>query len=274
MAKVLTAISRDSPASPLSVNVSDTFSFAGTPTLTGGGGVQRYDFRWEVDPGSGYVPISGSTGLTTANTNPLVNTNSQSQNSITVTCAEAGSYTIRMAGAPTSGGSYTVFSATQTVEVALAGVTGTMAAQESGADSAAASGSVAVSGSLAVSESGSDTFAGNGSVQSDSVTGTMAATESGSDAASVSGTVAVNGSWSAIESGGDTASFAGMTLLRGLLAASETGSDAASLSGTVAISGSMALVEVGADDFTGSGPVIRKKRRLGLRPGIRTLGRL
>lgn len=275
MAKVLTAISLNSPASPLNVNVNDTFSFAGTPTLSGGGGVQRYDFRWEVDSGGGFVPISGSTGLTTANTNPLVNTNSQAQNAITVTCAEAGSYTIRMAGAPTSGGSYTIFSATQSVTVTLAAITGTMAAQESGSDAAAASGTVTVAGAMAASESGSDTFAGTGG-SSGSVTGTLAATESGTDSASATGAVAVNGAGSAVESGGDTATFAGMTLLRGLLAASEAGSDAASVSGAVAITGTMALVEVGADDFTGTGPVNSKKcrRSTRLQTGTRTLGRL
>lgn len=117
MAKVLTSISRDSPASPLNAGVNDTFSFAGTPTLTGSGGVQRYDFRWMVNSGSGYVPMSGSTGLTVSGTNPIVNTNSQAQQSITVTCAQAGSYTVRMEGAPTTGGAYTVLSPAQTVTV-------------------------------------------------------------------------------------------------------------------------------------------------------------
>jgi hypothetical protein len=74
--------------------------------------------KWEVDAGAGFVTIASSgTGLTTADTNPLVNSNSASANSITVDCAEAGSYTIRVSGAPTSGGSYTVVSSTQTVEV-------------------------------------------------------------------------------------------------------------------------------------------------------------
>lgn len=118
MAKVLSSISRDAPASPVEANVSDTFAFSGTPTFSGGGGVQRYDFKWQVDGGGGYVTIGASgTGLITADTNPVSNTNSQSQHSITVTCDEAGTYTVRMAGAPTSGGSYTVLSATQTVTV-------------------------------------------------------------------------------------------------------------------------------------------------------------
>lgn len=118
MAKVLNSISLDAPAAPVTANISDTFAFTGTPGFGGGGGVQRYDFKWEVDDGGGFVTIGASgTGLITADTNPLVNSNSQTANSITVTCDQAGSYTIRMAGAPTSGGSYTVLSATQTVEV-------------------------------------------------------------------------------------------------------------------------------------------------------------
>ena len=118
MAKVLTDITVDNPTGAISVAPSDTFAFTGTPVLTGGGGVQRYDFKWEVDSGGGYVTIASSgTGLTTADTNPVINTNSQSANSITVTCTDAGTYTIRMVGAPTSGGSYTVISATRSVTV-------------------------------------------------------------------------------------------------------------------------------------------------------------
>lgn len=124
MAKVLTSISLDAPASPVSAGVNDTFAFSGTPGFTGSGGVQRYDFKWEVNDGGGYVTIGASgTGLITAGTNPIVNTNSQTQNSITVTCDQAGSHTIRMVGAPVSGGAYTVLSATQTVEVSSGPVT-------------------------------------------------------------------------------------------------------------------------------------------------------
>lgn len=118
MAKTLNSISLDAPSSPVSAAVSDTFSFQGTPGFTGTGGVNRYDWKWEVDSGGGYVTIASSgTGLTTSDTNPLVNSNSQTANSITVTCTDAGSYTIRMAGAPATGGSYTVFSSTQSVTV-------------------------------------------------------------------------------------------------------------------------------------------------------------
>ena len=126
MAKVLNSISLDAPTSPVTANANDTFAFTGTPSFTGTGGVQRYDFKWEVDDGGGYVTIAASgTGLITSGTNPVINTNSQAAQSITVTCDQAGSYTIRMAGAPTSGGSYTVLSSTQTVTVSAGAITGT-----------------------------------------------------------------------------------------------------------------------------------------------------
>jgi len=123
MAKVLDSISFDAPTGPITPAVSDTFSFTGTPGFTGSGGVQRYDFKWEVDGGGGYVTIAASgTGLITAGTNPVTNSNSQAAQSITVTCDAAGSYTIRMVGAPTTGGSYTVLSSTETVTVSAAPV--------------------------------------------------------------------------------------------------------------------------------------------------------
>src|SRR3990167_8284063 len=89
MAKVLSSISFNAPAAPVSANVSDIFAFSGTPGFTGTGGVQRYDFKWEVDDGGGYVTIAAATGLTTAGTNPVSNTNSQAAQSITVTGTNA-----------------------------------------------------------------------------------------------------------------------------------------------------------------------------------------
>lgn len=118
MAKVLTSISLDAPTGTVSASVDDTFAFSGTPGFTGTGGVQRYDFQWQVDGGAGYVTMGASgTGLITADANPVTNSNGATQKSITVSCESAGSYTIRMAGAPITGGAYTIFSSTQTVEV-------------------------------------------------------------------------------------------------------------------------------------------------------------
>lgn len=168
MAKVLTSISLDAPASPVSASISDTFAFTGTPTLTGGGGVQRYDFKWEVNDGGGWVTIGASgTGLITAGTNPVVNTNSQSANSITVSCDEAGSYSIRMVGAPVSGGLYTVLSSTQSVTVSAVTITGAgvIAAQSASMSGFGVSGSVG-SGVLAAAAAA---LSGSGTV-SDPVT--------------------------------------------------------------------------------------------------------
>ena len=131
MARVLNSITVVAPTGSITPVVDDTFAFTGTPGFTGSGGVQRYDFKWEVDDGGGYVTIAATgTGLITAGTNPLVNSNSASVNSITVTVEAEGSYTIRMVGAPATGGSYTVTSATRSVEVAASelGIYGTFAA--------------------------------------------------------------------------------------------------------------------------------------------------
>src|SRR3990167_10881148 len=118
MAKTLNSISRDAPAAPVTAAPADTFAFSGTPGFSGTGGVTRYDFKWEVDDGGGYVTIASSgTGLISSGTNPVTNSNGTAQKTITVTCDQAGTYTIRMVGAPATGGSYTVLSTTQTVTV-------------------------------------------------------------------------------------------------------------------------------------------------------------
>lgn len=95
----------------------------------------------------------------------------------------------------------------QTVTVtvgAAADIAGTLAAQESGADTAAASGAVVVSGTMAASEAGADGFAASGIIGSSDIIGNVAALESGADSIVVSGVVIVSGSMAAVESGGDT----------------------------------------------------------------------
>jgi hypothetical protein len=238
MARVLNSITLDAPASPVSADVSDTFPFTGTPGFTGGGGVQRYDFKWQVDSGGGYVTIGASgTGLITADTNPVINTNSSSPNSITVSCDQPGSYTIRMVGAPTSGGSYTVLSSTQTVEVAAAAIIGDLAATE-GPDTAAASGTVAwapIEGDIAVTEA-ADIAAFSGDVV---VSGDLAATE-GPDVLAASGTVAdpaITGDL-AVTEGADSAALAGDVIVGGVLASSDV-TDTAALVGAVVVSGGL-----------------------------------
>ena len=68
---------------------------------------------------------------------------------------------------------------------AAAAITGTLAATETGADVAAATGDVLVQGTLAATESGSDTCAATGRVL---VQGVLAAVETGQDGASGEGT--------------------------------------------------------------------------------------
>lgn len=222
MAKTLTAVTLSAPAAPVNASVGNTFTFTATPTLAGTGGVNRYDLKFEVNGGAGYATIA-ATGLTTANTNPATNLNANGATSITVTCATAGNYTIRISGAPTTGGAYTLTSGTQTVAVTLAGITGTMAAAEGGSDVYAASGTVAVTGSLDATEAGADVSAVTGVV---AISGSFAVPESGSDIFTASGSVgAVSGILSVSEIGIDVFSGSGSIIVSGALAALETGTD-------------------------------------------------
>ena len=114
------------------------------------------------------------------------------------------------------------------------GISGSLAATESGSDTFNANGSVLVAGSLAATESGSDIFAASGTVGTPAVTGTLAATESGSDTFSATGSVLVSGTLAATESGSDTFAATGtIAQIFGSLAASESGSDTFAADGTV-----------------------------------------
>lgn len=131
-------------------------------------------------------------------------------------------------------------------------VQGTLAATESGADTASMAGKVAVKGTLAASEAGADTAAIAGTVK---VTGTLAAAESGADTASMAGQVKVQGSLAASESGADVAAMAGQVKVQGTLAASESGADTAAFSGKAAVTGTLAATESGADTAAMTGQV-------------------
>lgn len=152
------------------------------------------------------------------------------------------------------------------------GITGTLAATESGSDTASIAGVVKVQGSLSVSETGNDTSAIAGTVLvagslaaaetgSDTVaivggsvaTGSINATETGSDTASATGVVLVQGSLSVAETGSDTANVSGAVLVAGSLAASETGADAAAISGVALVQGAMSVSETGDDTFSATG---------------------
>lgn len=128
-------------------------------------------------------------------------------------------------------------------------VAGALAVTETGADTAALAGDVLIDGALAAVESGADTAAFSGAVP---VVGTLAATETGSDTAALAGYVPVLGLLAATETGADTAALAGegVTIASGSLAAIESGSDTAALTGAILVSGVLAATEIGADTAT------------------------
>lgn len=95
------------------------------------------------------------------------------------------------------------------VPAAGGAITGTLAASESGADTAAIAGAVRVAGALAASESGADTASIAGSVGSGTITGALAASESDADTAALAGVVRILGALASSESGSDTASIDG-----------------------------------------------------------------
>lgn len=134
----------------------------------------------------------------------------------------------------------------RTYAVSASGVTGTLAAAESGADTAALAGDVYVAGSVAAAESGADIASLSGAVR---VVGALAATESGSDSAAIAGAVRTQGALAAVETGADTAAVAGVVRTQGVLSATETGSDTALIVGDVASApiGTLHAVETGSD---------------------------
>lgn len=124
------------------------------------------------------------------------------------------------------------------------GITGTLAATETGGDTAAISGQIIVSGTLAAAESGADTAAITGDVI---VAGTLAATEAGADTAAITGDVIVSGSLAATEAGVDTATITGVVVVAGSLAATEAGNDTATITGGAVAAGTLAATEAGDD---------------------------
>lgn len=136
-------------------------------------------------------------------------------------------------------------------------ITGSLAATESGSDTAAFAGDVYVAGSLAATEIGTDTTSLSGAVL---VQGALSATETGSDTAEFTGSASgiITGALAATESGADAAALSGVVLVAGTLAATESGADTAAFSGiaTGAIAGSLAAIESGADVAALSGAVL------------------
>lgn len=133
------------------------------------------------------------------------------------------------------------------------GITGTLAATESGSDAISSSGTVLVEGALTVTETGSDTAVLAGAVLVD---GDLAATETGSDTAVIQGGAVATGDLDATEAGSDTAALAGTVLVEGELSVSEVGSDTAALVGTVLVEGALSVSEAGSDTSAISGLVL------------------
>lgn len=158
---------------------------------------------------------------------------------------------LALVGAAAASGSTGTLAATESGSdtaalVGVALVDGSLAATESGSDVAALIGVALVSGTLAATETGDDAAVIAGSVLAQ---GTLAATESGSDVAAIEG-VTVNvatGSLAATESGSDTAEIAGVVLARGTLAANDSGEDTAAITGVALVSGTLDATEAGSD---------------------------
>lgn len=132
------------------------------------------------------------------------------------------------------------------------GITGDLAAIESGSDTLVSTGVVVVSGALSATESGSDSLASTGSVL---VSGLLSATEAGSDTfAAVGGSVVVtSGTLDATESGSDTFAASGVVPVAGSLSATESGSDTLAADGGLIVSGALAATEAGSDTFAAIG---------------------
>lgn len=135
---------------------------------------------------------------------------------------------------------------------APAAIEGDVVAEESGADTLAATGSVVVAGSLAAAETGADTFAATGGAVA---TGTLAAGEAGADALVGTGKVLVAGSLAATETAHDTFSASGAGLVAGTLAAVESGADTITVAGKVVVSGALSVSETGTDTWAATGAV-------------------
>ncbi|WP_286237979.1 hypothetical protein [Neptuniibacter halophilus] len=253
MAQSLQSVSLTSPASDPNIDTGNSFTMSAAMTWGGGhGGNETVELHFEYSSTSGGpyadIPVSGSE-LTTSSTNPVSVTSSPA--SITVSGSGAGTYYVRARGI---GGS-TFSSAEQVVTVNQGAITGSLNAQESGSDTASASGSVLLNGSLAVQESGADTALMPGTVLID---GSLAAQENGADIASFNGTVsdpAITGALSAQESGTDAAAFSGSATVTGTFSVQDGPADSASLSGSVDITGGLSAQESGGDSASITGGV-------------------
>ncbi len=144
---------------------------------------------------------------------------------------------------------------TATVSVATS-VSSALSAMEAGADAAALEGAIVVSGSIGPTEVGEDTAAASGGV---AIAGFLAAGEAGQDSASASGIVgdvpagSVIGTLSATEAGQDSVAISGVIVATGEVSAHEGGKDLAEAVASVAVSGAVSVQEAGEDQAQGAG---------------------
>ena len=55
MAKTLSSVTLTAPAGAINANAGDTFTFTATPGFSGTSAVNRYDLKFEVNNGGGFV---------------------------------------------------------------------------------------------------------------------------------------------------------------------------------------------------------------------------
>ena len=141
---------------------------------------------------------------------------------------------------------------------AAAGITGTMASQDSGADSFTASGGVAIAGTMSAQDTGSDSFSASGTISDPAISGTMASQDAGADTFASSGQLPIAGTMAVLESGGDSFAATGAVAIAGSMSVQEAGSDTFAATGSLAsaITGTMAAQETGSDTVAAGGKVL------------------
>jgi hypothetical protein len=113
----VSSVALTQPASDPNINEGGTFTHGGQITKALHGGLD-YNMHWQWDQGTGtWTDITGSGGLSTADTNPQNNLGDEAEHTITVTGNTAGSYEVRIRTVDNNDGGAEDLSGTQTVTV-------------------------------------------------------------------------------------------------------------------------------------------------------------
>jgi hypothetical protein len=184
---------------------------------------------------SGKVEVKGSAAATESATKD--------------TLASTGKVIVKGSLAVTEAATADTFAATGQLST---GISGTLAATETGADTFSSTGKVLVKGSLAVTEVGADTFSSSGKVL---VAGALSVTEVGTDTFASTGKVVVKGVLALTESGQDTIAATGKVLVQGALAGQEVGQDTFYATSSSERTGTLDATESGSDGFAADGTV-------------------